>query len=141
MEYVRVTQQIARPPSHVWQEVGNFGGVVNWVDGLTACTVTGQGIGAVRQITRNGRQVQERLVAWDPHLHVLAYELVPPHVLPARDIRSTLELSGDRERTMVLWRSEARIVEDADRLRGYVEPFFRTSLANLRQLLENKSDD
>jgi len=136
MEYVRVTQEIARPPDEVWRQVGDFGGVIAWVDGITACAVTGQGIGAVRLITRNGRQVRERLVAWDPHSHVLAYELVPPHVLPACDIRSTLELSGDRERTLVQWRSEARIVDDAERLLGFVEPFFRTSLDKLRRLLE-----
>jgi hypothetical protein len=136
MEYVRLVEVIARPPGQVWLEVGDFGGIVRWVDGVTACVVTGEGVGAVRLVTRNGRQIQERLVAWDPRLHVLAYELLPPHALPASDIRSTLALSGDAERTQVTWRSEAKTVEDADALRGYVEPFFRTSLSKLRQLLQ-----
>ncbi len=138
IEYVRLVQEIARPPDQVWREVGNFGGIVRWVDGVTACVVTGQGVGAMRLVTRSGRQVQERLVAWDPQLYVLAYELVPPHALPASDIRSTLALSGDRERTLVTWRSEARTVEDLDGLRGYVEGFFRTSLTKLRQLVEGQ---
>jgi len=138
MEYVRLIQVIARPPGQVWREVGNFGGIVSWVDGVTACVVTGQGVGAVRLVTRNGRQVHERLVTWNAHLHVLAYELLPPHALPASDIRSTLELSADGDRTQVNWRSEARIAGNADALRGYIEPFFRTSLSNLQALLERQ---
>ncbi len=138
MEYVRLVEAIARPPDQVWREVGHFGGIARWVDGVTACEVTGQGVGAVRLVTRNGRQVHERLVMWDPQRHVLAYELLPPHALPASDIRSTLELTGDGERTLVTWRSEARIEGDAGILRGYIEPFFRTSLSNLRRLLEQQ---
>jgi len=137
MEYVRLVEVIARPPDQVWREVGHFGGIAGWVDGVTACVVTGQGVGAVRLVTRNGRQVHERLVIWDPQLHVLAYELLPPHALPASDIRSTLALTGDGERTLVTWRSEARIEGDAAILRSYIEPFFRTSLSNLRRLLEH----
>jgi carbon monoxide dehydrogenase subunit G len=136
MEYVRLTQEIARPPNQVWREVADFGGIVRWVDGVTECVVTGQGVGAVRLVTRNGRQIRERLATWDPREHVLAYELLPPHALPASDIRSTLALSGEGERTLVTWRSEARIPGDAAVLRGYIEPFFRTSLSCLRQLLE-----
>jgi len=137
LEYARVTRVFAHRRDVVWRSAGNFGGIVGWVQGVVACEVNGDGVGAIRTVTMKGRQVRERLAAWDPARCVIAYQILPPHSLPLSDILSTIEVldagSGGAE---VVWRSQAVCDGDVEPVRMAIEAFFLNSLDNLHSLLD-----
>jgi hypothetical protein len=109
IEYARVERILDHPLAAVWAWVGDFGGVDAWIDGVTECRVTGEGIGAVRTVTRNGSRVRERLDHLDPEAHEIAYRILDPHPLPAGDVHGLIALVPQGEAgTRIVWRSEAR---------------------------------
>lgn len=87
VEYARVARVVDHPLARVWDIVGAFGGLELWADGVTACAVEGEGIGALRAVARNGSEVRERLDRLDPAGHQIVYTILPPHPLPAADVR------------------------------------------------------
>lgn len=108
IEYARVERVLDHPIARVWAIAGTFGGVERWIDGVTSCSVEGEGIGAVRTVTRNGTSVREQLDRHDPDTHEVSYLVLPPHPLPAANVRGTITLRAEGEgRTRLLWRSHA----------------------------------
>lgn len=137
VEYARVVRFLEYGTHAVWPLIADFGGITGWIDGVSACHVTGDGVGAIRTVSIRGRQVRERLHISDRARGVLAYQILPPHSLPASDILSTIELFGVPPRsTRIVWRSEAVLGTDAQTLRAAIEPFFSASLTNLQRLLD-----
>jgi Polyketide cyclase / dehydrase and lipid transport len=136
LEYARVEHEIAAPIQSVWAVARRFGAIREWVDGVSACTVTGSAPNVIRTVTRNGKQVRERLILLDEQAFHLSYELLEPHGLAARDICSSISLEalGDT-RCRVTWRSEATFDSSPEQLRTYIEQFYRTSLERLAQLV------
>ena len=137
LEYAKVCRVFNHNRKVVWHHAGDFGGIAGWVQGVLACEVSGDGIGAIRTVTMKGRQVRERLASLDPIGHVLAYQILPPHSLPVTDILSTIQVAargtGSAE---VTWRSQAVFDGDVAKLRTAIETFFLTSLDNLQGLLD-----
>ena len=137
LEYAKVTRTFAHSRDSVWRFVGDFGGIAGWVQGVVACDVNGDGVGAIRTVTMTGRQVRERLADRDPARCVIAYQILPPHSLPVSDILSTIEVSaagvGGAE---VVWRSQAVFDGDVEPVRTAIEAFFLSSLDNLHRLLD-----
>jgi hypothetical protein len=137
VEYVRVVRTIDHGIDAVWQQIADFGGIARWIVGVSDCSVSGEGVGCIRTVSIGGRQVDERLHTSDRALGVLAYQILPPHSLPASDILSTIELSSaGTGRTRIVWRSQAVPNIDPAILRASVEPFFEASLDNLQRLLD-----
>jgi hypothetical protein len=137
VEYARVVRVLAREPEAIWQVIADFGGIARWIDGVSACEVSGTGVGAIRTVAIKDRQVRERLRMSDHARRVFAYEILPPHSLPASFIVSTIELSAAGPgSTRIVWRSEAVLNVDAEILRAAIEPFFAASLINLQRLLD-----
>jgi hypothetical protein len=137
LEYARVCRVFTHDRDAVWSHVGDFGGIARWVQGVLACEVSGDGIGAIRIVTMKGRQVRERLAGFDPLRRVISYQILPPHSLPVADILSTIEVAefgtGGAE---VTWQSQAVFDGDVAPLRAAIEAFFLTSLDNLHRLLD-----
>jgi len=94
IEYACVRAVLDHPLARVWRYVGLFGELDRWVDGVTACSVDGEGPGAVRTLTRNGATVRERLERLDTERHEISYLIEEPHALPASDVRGTITLSA-----------------------------------------------
>lgn len=140
VEYARVTATLEQPIERVWEEIARFGGLERWVDSVTDCVVHGEGVGSVRDVTRNGIKIRERLVQCDPDAHLLAYRLLPPHPLPAADVVSAIALEAvDPTRTRIVWRSQASRLEAPEEwMRSRIEPFYQSSLINLARLLATK---
>jgi mxaD protein len=137
IEYARAERVIDQPVDRVWAVAGRFGGVEQWIDGVTACSVEGEGIGAVRTVTRNGNSVREQLDRRDPALFEISYVILPPHPMPAANVRGTLTLSPEGERrTRAVWRSHATDFQmPPDALGARISAFYAASLEGLARLL------
>jgi len=141
LEYANVSRVFAHDRDIVWHYAGDFGGIAAWIQGVAACDVSGDGVGAIRTVTINGRQVHERLAHWNPERRVISYQILPPHSLPMADILSTIEVlahgAGGAE---IIWRSQAVFDGDVAPVRAQIEGFFLSSLDNLHRLLDHAAD-
>lgn len=136
--YATVRAELDHPIERVWARIAAFGGLQDWADGVSACTVEGDGVGAVRTVTRNGNNVRERLEAIDPAAYMLRYQILQPHLLPADAVHGNVILRalGDG-RTEMVWRSDAadfRVLPEE--LGARIEAFYGASIEGLRRLLE-----
>ena len=138
MIYVEVHELLDHPVERVWPQVAAFGAIDRWVDGVTGCTVTGDGKGAVRTIQLGERQVCEQLEEIDPAAYRLRYRILLPHRLPAANIHGEIRLiplAGGR--TEMVWRSDATDFQvPPEELGARMEAFYRRSIAGLRRLLQ-----
>jgi len=137
LEYARVCVEMAASVEDVWRVVSAFGGVERWIAGADTCALDGEGVGAVRTIGLAGRSVRERLDRLDPARHSVTYSILPPHSLPASDVRGTITLrDAGAKLTEFTWVSDASHIDgDAAALRARVEAFYRASIDKLSRLL------
>ena len=136
MEYARVTREIAQPADDVWEEVKAFGGIASWVSGVTDCALEGpESVGVVRVVQLGERQAREQLLAIDDRGRRLSYTVLPPHSLPAEDVRSTLVVEPlDATTTRITWFSDAKMDAPNPVLTDRIEGFFAASLAQLERV-------
>ena len=135
---VRVTGAIGAPAARVWAFAGDFDGLPQWIPGIVASHVEGEGIGQIRHLTiqRRGPQfAQERLTARDDRAFHLVYEIVESS-LPVSDYTSWFRLvpSSDGARCTLDWRAtfvpaNGALPEDAC---SFVEGAYRAGLASLQ---------
>ena len=137
IEYVRVSVILDHPLERVWRVAGQFGGLEQWADGVSLCVVQGDGVGAVRTVTRNGRTVREQLDRIDPAGHEISYLILEPHAMPARDVRGTIKLQPrDPGRTEILWSSHATdFAVSPEALGQRIGQFYLASIGGLNRLL------
>ncbi|MDB5704227.1 MAG: hypothetical protein JWN66_1343 [Sphingomonas bacterium] len=135
--YASVRAELDHPIEAVWARIGVFGGLEDWADGVSACSVDGKGVGAIRTVVRNGNSVQERLEAIDPVGHVLRYQILQPHPLPADAVHGNVILRPlGAGRTEMVWRSDARnFTVPPEALGARIEAFYAASIEGLRRLL------
>jgi hypothetical protein len=133
VEYARVARILEHSLARVWATIATFDGLERWADGVTACALAD----GVRTVTRNGSTVRERLDRRDPDAHEIAYTILPPHPLPADDVRGTIALAAlGPERTEIVWRSEARNFRaPPEALGARIEQFYAASIKGLDRLL------
>ncbi|QGZ93777.1 SRPBCC family protein [Terricaulis silvestris] len=137
IEYARVVAELDYPLEAVWRVVSAFGGVERWIAGVDSCAVEGSGVGAVRVVGLAGRTVGERLDRLDQAEHTIVYSVLPPHAMPAENVRGTIQLRAvSPGTTAVTWRSDAtRIDGNPAALSARIEAFYRASIEGLRRLL------
>src|SRR5881396_1126272 len=97
MSEVKVTETVAAPAVRVWEELGDFGGVLKWGGRmLQSCTVEGSGVGAVRRIgLPGGAEITERCEAYDPAGRSLSYSIVGKSPIPIRSYFSTVKVVAE----------------------------------------------
>ena len=142
IEYACVRAVLDHPLARVWRHVGRFGELDRWVDGVTACSVEGAGLGAVRTVTRNGAVVRERLDRFDADAHELSYLILEPHALPASDVRGTITLRATESgATEMVWCSVASQFRAPPQALGErIERFYSASIQGLGRLLDASRD-
>jgi len=138
MIYAEIHEVLDYPVEIIWRQVAAFGAIDRWVDGVTGCEMAGDGPGAVRIVRLGSRLVRERLEQIDPAAYRLRYHILPPHLLPATNIRSEVRLVPlEAGRTEMVWCSEATGFEvPPDELGARIEIFYRRSIDGLRRLLD-----
>lgn len=136
MEYARVSRDIGRSADDVWITVKPFGGIAAWVAGVTDCVLEGpQNIGVVRRVQIGERIAREQLIANDDGRRQLSYAVLPPHSLPAANVRSTITVEPvSATSARVIWSSEADMDAPNPALTERIESFFAASLARLDHL-------
>ena len=137
VEYALVSAVLDHPVDRVWAHAGRFDGLEHWADGVSECAVTGDGVGAVRIVTRHGRTVREQLDRIDPAGHEISYLILEPHGMPARNVRGTINLRPlDDGRTEVVWRSHATDFQVPHEALGQrIGQFYSASILGLNRLL------
>jgi hypothetical protein len=136
-QYALVRVVLDHPIYEVWVVAGQFGGLETWADGVSSCTIEGAGVGAVRTVTRGLGVVHEQLETFDPRQHQIGYRILPPHGLPADEVRGaiTLRALGPRK-TEIVWCSSAeRFHAPPGPLGARIEAFYRASIQGLDRRL------
>jgi hypothetical protein len=135
--YASVTELIDQPIDAVWPVIAAFGGVEHWIPGITACTVEGSGVGAVRTVVSHGNSVQERIEALDDEARLLRYHILPPHSVPVDGLHGNIRLAAiDDTTTELTWWSDAtQFHAPQDVVSARIETFYRRSIEGLRALL------
>jgi hypothetical protein len=135
--YACVRRTLEHPIAVIWPRLASFGGLELWVAGVETCRVEGHGVGAIRTLGLGDRVARERLEAIDADMYWLRYQILPPHALPARDVRSEIGLGAlDAGRTEMTWRSEAAgFTIPAEQLGARIERFYHLSIDGLDRLL------
>ena len=141
-EYARIRAVLDHPLARIWPVIARFGDADLWVDGVTACALEGEGVGAIRTLVRNGVTVRERLEQVDPDSHQISYLVLEPHSLPATGVRGTIALRALAPgSTEIVWRSSADGFEvPAPVLGERIEAFYAASLRRLAGLLDAGPD-
>lgn len=138
IRFAEASVRLDQPLARVWEIVAGFGGLQHWVDGVSDCTVEGHGVGAIRTLVRNGNRVQERLEAVDPAAHSISYSIMPPHRLPASNVRGTITLDALPDGgTRISWQADATdFVMPPEEFGHRIGKFYADSIEGLRHLLE-----
>lgn len=94
---------IHAPADAIWQVISDFGAADQYLSGVTACTVEGEGVGALRTLTSiDGSMIVERLEALDEVAHQLSYALLTD--TPFRNCLTTMAVRNlGPDRAEVAW--------------------------------------
>ena len=101
MAVVIETGSFAVPAEKLWELVSDFGGVAKYMDGIDACVVEGEGIGALRKIPVGDDHVVESLDALDPDDFALTYSIVSGP-MPFKDYSATMVITRESDDACVL---------------------------------------
>ena len=135
--YASVLTTIDHPIEKVWAPIAQFGGLDRWAAGVTACTVEGEGPGAVRTVTLGNRSVRERMEEIDNAAYRLRYHILEPHSMPAHNVYGEIILTQVGVlQTKITWRSEASDFEvPIEQIRKGIETFYTNSIGRLSDIL------
>lgn len=94
---------IHAPADAIWQVISDFGAAGQYLSGVAACTVEGEGVGALRTLTSiDGSMIVERLEALDEVAHQLSYALLTD--TPFRNCLTTMAVRNlGPDRAEVAW--------------------------------------
>jgi len=141
---------INAPPDVVWAVAGDFGGIQRWSPGVESSKLVLHNrneTGAIRQLRRrNGTQVTEKLLDYDPGNRRMAYTYVDGavaasdyySVLTVKDAgggKSIVEWKGSFKR-LAYWTDNPPEGQDDKTVYGFLDTAYRTSLSNLKKVIE-----
>ena len=144
------TITINAPPDVVWAMAGDFGGIQRWSPGVESSRLVLHNrneTGAIRQLRRrNGTQVTEKLLDYDPGNRRMAYTYVDGavaasdyySVLTVKDAgggKSIVEWKGTFKR-LAYWTDNPPPGQDDQTVYSFLDGAYRTSLANLKKVIE-----
>lgn len=99
MQEVKINGTINTSANKVWELVSDFGGLDNFVEAVTKCSIDGQGVGAVRTLTlQDGGVVKEKLESRNDEKRVLKYSIVESP-MPIKNYKGRMEVNRLSETT------------------------------------------
>jgi len=141
MAKVHVHDSFDAPADAVWSYFRDFGGLMKWAGGMVqACTLEGEGIGAVRTLTlAQGNPTRERLVQFDEADRSFSYTILGISDLPVDDYVGSVKLRPEgNARTSIDWIGtfDAKGAPEADAKR-VVEAIYRGAIAAIQRALRS----
>ncbi len=92
----------AASPAQLWELVSDFGGLDEIMDGIDACTMEGEGVGAVRTLSMGGGSVVESLDVLDHESMTLTYSIMEAP-LPFEDYSATMVVGAEGDGSSLSW--------------------------------------
>lgn len=126
----------------VWGKISNIIGLPEWINEIKTATYlskTKRGVGAVRKLTFNDRNIiEEHIVNWE-NGRFLSY--VATSGLPLRVYHATLLIKPRTKNSVCLvWHnymsSEKMTKKQYAEFQSYIEKFYQKSLKNLKDIIE-----
>jgi hypothetical protein len=141
---VEVTETVntSASPKAVWQVIGKFDAIANWLPGVVSSPADkGSKIGSVRVITLKAPgnpTVTETLTARHGHSYSYKIDQVDPKVLPVTDYTSTISVTRDSGGSTVTWHGSFTPAGGADDAASSkaVSGLYRSGLDNIKTLAE-----
>jgi hypothetical protein len=95
--------KIAKSPDEVWDLIGDFGGLANWMPGVDACELDGD----IRVLQTMGIEIHEQLMEHDDDLRRIAYSVVKSP-MPMEHHLATISVTEDGDGSLLTWAWEVR---------------------------------
>ena len=119
--------KIAKHPDEVWDLVGEFGGLDEWMPGMESCELDGD----IRKIQTMGMEIHEQLTEHDDDARRISYSIVKSPI-PLEFHSATITVEEDGDGSLVTWAYEVR----PDELAGAFGPDLRQSAQAVKTKLE-----
>ena len=131
-----VEVEVAVPLAALWAVLTDFGHPQRLVASIEACTVEGEGVGAVRTVTSSrGLTILEQLVECDAAGGRFVYEVLDSGDMPLAGItayRATVTFTPmTSQRTRIAWQADCRYDGDVAALTGFIEGLYREAIRSL----------
>lgn len=116
MQKVIINGTINTSANKVWELVGDFGGLDNFVEAVTECTTDGQDVGAVRTLTlQDGGEVKEKLESLDDDKRVMKYSILESP-MPIKNYKGRMEVKKVSDTTSkFIWSSTFEAAEENEK--------------------------
>lgn len=128
-------QKLAAPADAVWQVVGAFGTIHEWLPAIVGTKVQGQGVGAERYLSLpDGEKIVERLEARDDAARSYTYSILTSP-LPVAIYTATIQVVEDGpDACTVKWSSEFEPEHASDdEAAAVIEGIYNVGFEALRQ--------
>lgn len=129
------------PADVVWETVGDFGAIDEYVPPITNADLSGDGVGAERTLTlEDGGQIVERLEGHDDAAHTLRYSIVDAP-LPVTNYEGTMSVEAlDDASCEVTWGSEFDVVDASEEVTATLTKLYAAGLEGLKEQYTSAQD-
>jgi hypothetical protein len=137
MAVVTETGSFAVPAEKLWALVSDFGGLAKYMDGIDACEVEGEGVGALRKIPVGDDHVVESLDVLDHDGLTLVYSIISGP-MPFKDYSAKMVVTREGEDACLLtwtgtFEANGVPIEKAERIAGGI---YRGGIKSYRRALD-----
>jgi hypothetical protein len=119
--------KIASAPDKVWELVGDFGGLAEWMPGIDSCELDGD----IRALQTMGLEIHEQLKERDDDARRISYSIVKSP-MPLEHHLATISVAEEDGGSLVTWAYEIR----PDEMVGAFGPIYEQSLQAVKARLE-----
>jgi hypothetical protein len=123
----RAEAKIAKDPDAVWDLVGNFGGLAEWMPGMESCELDGD----IRKLKTMGLEIHEQLHELDDDGRRISYAIVQSP-MPLEHHLATITVEPAAGGSLVTWAYEVV----PDEMLGAFGPVYEQSLQAAKAKLE-----
>lgn len=121
----RAEIELSNPPQAVWDVVGNFGDIGDWMPGVESCLVDGSD----RILKMMGMEITERLEWRDDDTRTITYRIVGG--VPVINHRATISVLASGGGSRVVWDVDV----DPDDMAGLMQSTYQQALEALKGYL------
>lgn len=141
MPEVTCNSEITASADTVWELLGDFNGLAQWMGAIATSTLEGSGLGALRTLTlADGGVIVEKLESHDDDARTFSYSIVSGP-LPVADYLSSMTVTAlDDGRCTVKWTGSCTAAGASDEeVEGILDGIYSGGLQDLCDYLGSRS--